>query len=121
MEVYAYGTDTDQNSPATALNLSEGDSARSVRQIARAEVGVNLQTARGWLPPAARLTDATPVASCGDLLSLLQEPDYTGAPASLERGPEEEADLCSHCWQRGLKQFASWCFLNVLWQGPTDI
>lgn len=30
MEASANGTDTDQNSPASALNLSEGDSARSV-------------------------------------------------------------------------------------------
>lgn len=118
MEAPAYGTDTDQNSPASALNLSEGDSARSVCH-GPSGGRVNLQRARGWLPPAARPSDAIPVASCGDFLSLLRGPDYTGAPGTLERGSEEEADFWCYCWQRGLKEFPSWCFLSVLWQDPT--
>lgn len=66
MEASAYGTDRDQNSPAGALNLSEGDSARSVGHNPSGG-GVNLQRVRlasswsqttwcyscsilGWLP-----------------------------------------------------------------------
>lgn len=109
MEAPAYGTNTDQNSPADALNPSEGDSVRSVGHSPSGG-RVNLQRARGWLPPAARLSDTIPVASCGDFLPLFQGPDYTRTPGFLETRSEEEADFCSHCWQRGLKQFPYWYF-----------